>query len=62
MNQAGQMTAALANETSGTNVSTRPEGSCAHFMDAGVGPEPRMPGTRGAQFVYIIQNSISLQD
>lgn len=31
-------------------------------MDAVVGLEPQMPETRAAQFVYIIQNSISLQD
>lgn len=60
MNQAGQMTAAPQMKAAAP--ACQPEGSCAHFMDAGVGPEPRMPGTRAAQFVYIIQNSISLQD
>lgn len=40
----------------------QPEGSCTHFMHAVVGLEPQMPETRAAQFVFIIQNSIPVQD
>lgn len=61
MNQGSADDGGPANRTSGTDALTGGGGGgcgvwggCAHFTDAGVGPEPRAAGTRTAQFVYII--------
>lgn len=60
MNQRGQVTAAL--QITAMAPRRQPEKSCTHFMDAVVGLQPQMPETRATQFVYNIQNSISLKD
>lgn len=60
MNQQGQMTAAAQMKPAAPT--RQPEWSRTHFMVAAVGPQPQMPETRAAQFVYNIQNSISLKD